>query len=107
MANSLSVSSFSSQDVVNTAQALDNVIRTGTPLKVAAKDFSDLMLRLLFAVAQGSGTVDIDGQQLDVTKPGTIELANIKIDTASSSIQFILKQLTFINDLNKQVGQIS
>ena len=107
MADFFNVGAVSSQDVVDAASALDNVIKTGKPLKVAVKDFNDLMLRLLFAVARGSGTVDIDGQILDVTQPGTLALADFKINEASQSIQFIVKQVSFINDLQRQVGQIS
>src|SRR3990167_11423544 len=93
--------SISAQDITNTANILNDVIRTGKPLKEAVKDFNTIMLSLLFAVAQGSGTVNINGQLLDVTQPGTLALADFKINEASQSIQFIIRQVSFINDLQR------
>jgi hypothetical protein len=95
------------QQVIDTANVLNDTVRSGKPLKVAVKDFNTLMLDLLFAVAQGSGTVNIGGQILDIAQPGTLALADFKINEASQAIQFIIRQVSFINDLQRQVGQIS
>lgn len=99
--------SLTLQQVTDTANVLNDTVRSGKPLKVAVKDFNSLMLDLLFAVSQGSGTVNIDGQILDIAQPGTLALADFKINEASQAIQFIIRQVSFINDLQRQVGQIS
>ncbi len=82
-------------------------IQSAKPIKTAVKDFYTLMKTLMFAVAQGSGTVEIDGALYDVSQPGTMALADFKINEASQGIQFVLKEIAFENDLDKQAGQIS
>lgn len=86
-----------------------------TPIKEGLKSFYDAMFSLAVgAAAAGAGNgenLQVGGETYDFTNTvdmaGTIARADFNVQAYSQAIQFILKvDVTYINDLFKQAGQM-
>ena len=86
-----------------------------TPIKEGLKSFYDAMFALAVGAADagaGKGTdIQVGGTNYDfsnaVDLAGTIAKADFNVQAYSQAIQFILKvDVTYINDLFKQAGQM-